>query len=191
MKGFIKQTAVVSCFGAAVFTLLGCTHYRNLVDPCWPERYTSIARQSVRDMHGAQEAQGHMLDQTVWNYHFRADGKGDGTAILNEGGEEFLRNIARRQPHPDFNLWLQYPHDVKDAAQRNNLIEMRKTAIRNFLTTHTLVGNGAGYHIAVHDMLPPTYPAQWSTNAVKSVGDLTLPPKAFQFEEKKASGTQQ
>lgn len=189
MKGFIKKTAAFTCFGAAVFAILGCEHYRNLVDPCWPERYNFTARQSVREMHNAQAAQGHMLDQTIWNYHFKADDKGNATAILNEGGEDYLRGLARRQPNPDYNLWLQYAHDVKDAGQRNLIMEQRKTAIKNFLTTHTMVGNGSSYQINVHDFLPPTYPAEWSTNAVKGMADLTNPPKQFPFQEKKAGGS--
>ena len=42
MKGFIKLTAAGCLFSAALFTLIGCTAYRDAVDPCWP-RLASLA----------------------------------------------------------------------------------------------------------------------------------------------------
>lgn len=170
MKGFIKQFATVSCFAAALFTLIGCSHYRNVVDPCWPERYNYLARQSVRDMHNAQADRGHALEQTIWNSHFVSDAKThEGTDKLNEAGKEKLRQIARRQPHPDFQLWLQYPHDVKDAGRRDGLIEMRKAAIRDYLTNHTKLAGGGNYQIGVHDEVQPVYQAEWTERAIKNM----------------------
>jgi hypothetical protein len=170
MKGFIKQFAAASCFAAALFTLFGCYHYRELVDPCWPERYNSTARSSVKQMVNAQADKGHKLDQTVWNLYFEKDSKtSEGTANLNEAGKEFLRNIARRQPFPDFQLWLQYPHDVKDGDRREPMVAERKIAIRNFLTTQTKLAGGDNYQIDVHDHVQPTYPAEWTDKAYKGV----------------------
>src|SRR6516164_5354549 len=99
MKGFIKHAAALSCFGAGLFALLGCGHYRELVDPCWPERYNSMASNSVREMSIAQSDMGHKLDQTIWNYHFDM-----GTDNLNAEGRERLLYLSRRQPVPDFQL---------------------------------------------------------------------------------------
>ncbi|MBI3821100.1 MAG: hypothetical protein HY289_00295 [Planctomycetes bacterium] len=164
MKGFIKQAAAVGCFSAALFAVLGCQHYREVVDPCWPARYNGMARQSIRDMNGAQEDQGHKLDQTLWNHHFEA-----GTDILNAAGKDQLRYISRRQPHPDFQIWLQFPHDV--AKDRDGLIAKRKESIRVFLTTQTMSNNGIAYQIGVHDHAVPTYPSEWTNAAYKKVGD--------------------
>ena len=98
MKGFIKQTVAICCFGAGLFTVLGCTAYRDVVDPCWPERYNSMAAHSVRQMSMAQTAQGHKLEQTIWSTFFEVDPKtGDGTGILNDAGKETLRIISRKE----------------------------------------------------------------------------------------------
>ena len=184
MKGFIKQFAAVCCFSAALVTVLGCTHYREIVDPCWPERYNSMARHSVREMHGAQTAQGHKLEQTLWNVFFEADPKtGDGTGILNEAGKDFLRTISRREPAPDFQLWLQYAHDVKDATRRDVVMEQRKLAIKNFLTVQTKLGNGDAYHIEVHDLVMPTYPSEWSHDAIENVRKGIKSGSAQQFPQ--------
>ena len=71
MKGFIRQTAVGCCFGAVLFTLAGCYTYRNLVDPCWPERYSSMARHSVRDISNAH----------AWAQQVTARAQGDAAAF--------------------------------------------------------------------------------------------------------------
>jgi hypothetical protein len=167
MNGFIKQSAAVSVFATALVTVLGCAHYREVVDPCWPERYNSLARQSIRDMHNAQADLGHKLDQTVWDHHFDA-----GTDVLNSAGKDQLRYLSRRQPIPDFQIYLQWPHDV--SKDRDALIAKRKDAIRNFLTTQTMVGNGKAYNIEVHDLPVPTYPSEWTEAALRKAGqDIT------------------
>jgi hypothetical protein len=152
MKGFIKQTAAICCFGAGLITVLGCAAYRDVVDPCWPERYNSMASSSVRQMHMAQAAQGHKLEQTIWNTFFETDPKtGEGTSVLTDAGKETLRNLSRKEPVPDFQLWLQYPHDVKDAARRDG------------------IGSGDSYTIDVHDLSMPTYPAEWTGFAMQNI----------------------
>jgi len=76
MKGFIR-TAVLSCAAAAGG--LGCYGYRDIVDPCWPERYNHAAQMEVKGALAPQVLNGHVLDQTVWNYHFEQDDNGIGT----------------------------------------------------------------------------------------------------------------
>src|SRR5437868_14705464 len=117
MNGFIKATAAGLCLGAGLNALVGCTHYREIVDPCWPERYNTEARLSVRETFGAQVHNGHVLDQTVWNFHFDVDPKTGGpTDRLNAAGMEHLHYLARRQPTPDPNLYLQTAQDLTLAA---------------------------------------------------------------------------
>ncbi|MBM3995881.1 MAG: hypothetical protein FJ303_17270 [Planctomycetes bacterium] len=163
MKGLIKLGAAMFTFTTAIF-VVGCAQYRDVVDPCWPARYNSIARQSVRDMHFAQEEQGHKLDQTIWDHHFDS-----GTPNLNASGKDHLRYISRRQPVPDTHIWLQWPSDV--TKDRDSLIDQRKKSIRDFLTAHTRHGNGAAYQIDVHDIAVPVYPSEWTNSALKKVGD--------------------
>jgi uncharacterized membrane protein YgcG len=177
MKGFIKRFTAASCFGAALFTAAGCEHYRNAVDPCWPERYNQLARGSIREMHGAQTEKGHILGQTLWSSYFlqaeatvkdpktlRDEKILVGTSELSEAGKEFLRGISRKQPYPDPQLWLQYPHDVP-SERRDQVIAERKINIQNFLTKETMVGGGGNYQIAVHDFIQPTYPAEFTIRA--------------------------
>src|SRR5215212_2230592 len=112
MKGFIRLAAAGFCFSGIIFAS-GCAKYRECVDPCWPERYNSMARQSVRDMHNAQADKGHILDQTVWNWMFEVDPEtGAPTDRLGAAGIEHLKYLSRRQPVPDFNIFIQHAQDI-------------------------------------------------------------------------------
>ena len=84
MKGFIPRTALG--LGLSLFTLAGCAAYRDIVDPCWPERYNYMARQEVKEGFAPQVQNGHVLDQTVWNYHFEAKKTGEPGDQLNAAG---------------------------------------------------------------------------------------------------------
>ena len=113
MNGFVKATVAGLCLGTG-FTLVGCAEYRQVVDPCWPDRYNAEARRSVRETFGAQAHNGHVLDQTVWNFHFEVDPRtGVTTDKLNAAGMEHLKYLARRLPTPDPNLYLQTAQDVR------------------------------------------------------------------------------
>ncbi len=178
MKGFIRQTTAVVAFGSLLFAGVGCYHYRELVDPCWPERYNSLARQSVRDLHNAQADKGHVLDQTIWNYHFEIDPKtGAPTDHLNAMGIEHLKHLSRKLPAPDPQLYLQNAQDVpyaanvapeKLVAQRNQLNDRRAKAIEKFLSTQTAV-RPASYQVAVHDFAPTSYPPTWTDSSIQNI----------------------
>src|SRR5262245_40663061 len=107
MKGIITRAVVVACLGTSLAATGGCKLYRNLVDPCWPERYNYQARVCVEDHFSTQAANGHVLDQTVWNYHFEK-----GTPKLTLAGQEHLAYLARRRPHPDPKVFVQTAQDV-------------------------------------------------------------------------------
>jgi len=126
MNGLIRKTALGMCFGAAVTFVSGCVPYRELVDPCWPERYNYEARHSVRDAFNAQAANGHMLDQTIWNEHFEV-----GTAVLTYAGKEHLKYLARRQPAPDPLVFVQWSWDGKEKAEMLN--NDRRAAVADYL----------------------------------------------------------
>ena len=46
MNGFIPRT--VLGLSTSLLLLAGCAAYRDVVDPCWPERYDSMARHGLK-----------------------------------------------------------------------------------------------------------------------------------------------
>src|SRR6266446_6374697 len=79
----------------------GCVPYRNMVDPCWPQRYNYTARREVVEAFAPQVQNGHVLDQTIWNYHFD-----EGSDQLNGMGLAKLDYMVRRRPAPDPSIYL-------------------------------------------------------------------------------------
>jgi hypothetical protein len=162
MNGFIKKTLAGLCLGSGAFSLSGCAAYRDCVDPCYPQRYNYMAQQSVLQATNNQAANGHVLDQTVWNYFFETDPKtGKATDELNALGREHLAYIARRRPTPDPKLYLQTAQDVayspaqgpeKFAQARADLDNKRLQAVHKFLHAQTAGRNlGYDFQITVHD----------------------------------------
>jgi hypothetical protein len=159
MKGFIKRSMALVCAGGMAAILAGCCSDKrlcDLYDNCWPHRYNYQSEQSVLQTFGAQVNNGHVLDQTVWTYHFEP-----GTANLTQGGLDHLSYLARRRPEPDPKLYLQTAQDVKyDAAnpekfatERGKLDEARKESILRYLTAET-AGRPVAFEVAVHDPSP-------------------------------------
>lgn len=154
MNGFIHKTlrAVAGLAGVLAVTG-GCVHYDDLVDPCYPERYTLAARQEICAGLSPQVANGHALDQTVWNYHFEA-----GNDRLTPGGLEHLAYLARRRPTPDPMVFVQTAHDIaydpanpdKMAEARTALDNRRIASVRNYLKA-AAAGRGIDFQVAVHD----------------------------------------
>src|SRR4051812_16975161 len=111
MNGFIAMRlwtkAVLLVGGGASLAVTGWYGYREIVDPCYPERYNYMARKEVLGAFGTQVDKGHALDQTVWNYHFDF-----GTDRLNAMGLDHLARLARAMPHPDPMLYLQTTQDI-------------------------------------------------------------------------------
>jgi hypothetical protein len=175
MTGYIPRT--VLGLSASLCLLAGCTCYRELVDPCWPERYNSMARQSVNEAALAQSFNGHVLDQTIWNYHFEHDpATGAPTARLNAAGIEHLDYLSRRRPAADLHIFLATAHDVPGLAHlpvdkaigvRTKLNEDRIAAIKNYLAIQT--GPGTAWAIEVHD------PAEVYLAAPQIAGTLPWP----------------
>jgi hypothetical protein len=127
MKGIIRKAALGVCLGASFSALAGCVpEYRQLVDPCWPERYNYMARHAVRDTFNAQAANGHVLDQTVWNQHFDP-----GTTKLTKQGEDHLKYLARRMPAPDPRVFVQVAYDAK--GDMKDLNDRRVQAVQDYL----------------------------------------------------------
>jgi hypothetical protein len=162
MKGFIRKLVGSSVCAAATFGLSGCYNlYRDLVDPCWPQRYNCMAEKEVICAFAPQVHNGHVLDQTMWNYHFE-----DGSDKLTPGGLEHLAYLARRRPEADPMVYLQTAQDLpfNQAApgelpeKRLELDNKRIAAIKTFLMAQT-GGMGPDFQVIVHD---PAVPGQAS-----------------------------
>ena len=158
MNGFIKQTLALACLGTSLATLAGCKLYDNWVDPCYPGRYEYEARGPVYETFGAQAANGHVLDQTVWNYMFDP-----GTDKLTAAGQMRLAYLARRRPQPDPHIWLQTAFDLpynpaapeKMVQARSELDQKRVVAIEKFLQVDT-AARPTPFQVAVHDPSMPS-----------------------------------
>jgi hypothetical protein len=144
--------------------------YRNFVDPCNPERYNHAARQSVVYPFAQQVHNGHVLNQTVWNYHFEP-----GTDKLTLGGMEKLNSLARTRPAPDPKLYIQAAVDVQltDANAdkindlRADLDTKRAAAIQKYLTTVPAVAPVA-YEVYVHNAPVPSIYSEASAGAYRA-----------------------
>ena len=131
--------------------------WRNAVDPCYPERYNHAARQAVIYPFAQQVHNGHVLNQTIWNYYFEA-----GTDKLTAGGMEKLNSLARTRPAPDPKLYIQAAVDVQltDANAgtindlRAELDTRRAAAIQKYLATVPAVAPVA-YEVYVHNAPVP------------------------------------
>ena len=180
MNGFIKKAVAGSCLSAGLISfLVGCDHYRDLVDPCYPERYNAEAKHSAHDMLNVQNDKGHILEQTVWNWHFEPDPKTGGPSDrLNGAGMAVLQRISRTLPCPDFQLYLQNAQDMpyvegvspeKLVKARNDLNERRAQAVQRFMAVQSAIHGGGVYHVAVHDFAPTSLPVQWTNEAEVNV----------------------
>jgi hypothetical protein len=153
MKGLITRAVAAACLGGGLALTTGCGLYWNLVDPCYPTRYSAMARDSVNEAFGTQVSNGHVLDQTVWNYHFER-----GTAKLTTMGEMHLAYLARRRPSPDGKVFLQTAQDVAyDPANpgqfttfRSKLDADRTQVVINYLQAQT-AGRPVAFDVTVHD----------------------------------------
>ena len=170
MKDLIRPAAMI-LWGVVVLGSSGCHWYSDLVDPCHPERYTYMARKEVHAAFAPQVQNGHVLDQTVWNYHFEA-----GTDRLTAGGLDHLAYLARRRPQPDPTLYLQTAQDVAyDPAnpeqlitQRNDLDGKRKQTVLAFLTAQT-AGRPIEFNVIAHDPADVSISAIAANSAVQQM----------------------
>jgi hypothetical protein len=116
---------------------------------------------------GAQVSNGHILDQTVWNFHFEP-----GRDRLTRGGMEHLAYLARRRPCPDPVVYLQTAQDPEivveetsekvvkvgyDPATPEKFVEARcdlnarrTAAVQKYLTAYC-AGRNVNWDVIVHD----------------------------------------
>ncbi|HEV8059146.1 MAG TPA: hypothetical protein VGP68_04715 [Gemmataceae bacterium] len=153
MNGFIKKQAAGLCLIGGLAALSGCACYRDIVDPCYPARYEAESRNLTIGAMAPQVNNGHVLEQTIWNYHFEA-----GTDKLTPGGVQALAYLARRRPSPDPVIYVQTAQDLtldavtvdKFADERGKLDGRRVEAVRKSLAALT-AGRGVNFEVLVHD----------------------------------------
>ncbi|HJT79216.1 MAG TPA: hypothetical protein VJ739_18615, partial [Gemmataceae bacterium] len=157
MKGLITRALAAACGAALLAATGGCYTCSDLIDPCWPERYESQARHEVDAATGAQVHNGHILDQTVWNWMFEP-----GTDKLTPAGYDHLAYLARRRPNPDPQLYLQTAQDIaydpaapeKFTIARCDLDAKRVAAVQKYVTTYA-AGRHEDFQVAIIDPSDP------------------------------------
>jgi hypothetical protein len=171
MKGLIKQAAVALGCGAAVAGAGGCYGYRDLVDPCYPERYEYMARTEVHGAFAPQVQNGRALDQTVWDWQFEP-----GLARLTPGGMEHLDYLIRRRPQPYGIVYVQtaknvpydpdHPDRMTDA--RSDLDNRRVLAVQQYLIAKC-AGRGLEFQVLVHDPADQDLSAIWGAMEINKM----------------------
>jgi hypothetical protein len=176
MNGFIARTMTVACLVAGAAVTGGCCCYRDIVDPCYPERYEYAARQEVYQSMAPQVHNGHILDQTMWNWHFEYDDvRKVGTDRLNPAGMEHLTYLIRRRPCPDPVIYLATAEDItydpagpdRFAEARADLDNRRIQAIQKYLAAQT-AGRHMNFQVLVHDPADPGIAAEPAARTVRT-----------------------
>jgi hypothetical protein len=169
MKGFVARLALAAGLLGGLMGLNGCYGYKDLVDPCYPWRYTWSAQQTVCEARGTQVNNGHILDQTLFNdpstgrsLHFDY-----GKATLTKQGMDKLDQIVHRRPHADPVIYIAtardipYTPDMKPedyGKRRSDLDNARKAAVLHYLAAVTS-GRNQPFQVVVggaeHDPVVP------------------------------------
>jgi hypothetical protein len=143
-------------------------HWRNAVDPCYPERYGFAAREATIAPFAQQALNGHVLDQTIWNYQFEF-----GSDILTPAAIEKLNSLARTRPAPDPKIYIQTARDIpattdpaKIADVRSELDAKRAAAIQKFMASQPAFAPVA-YEVLVHDAAVPAIAEVMAGNAYR------------------------
>jgi hypothetical protein len=173
MNGF-KQSALAMVFVAGALGAIGChaegERYRNLVDPCWLERYSAVARQDIVTSFTPQVLNGRILDQTMFNYDFE-----DGSDKLHPMGVKKLNELLQRRPQPDCKIYLATAHDqtydpakAEEFGDAKRELDMKRVAsIQKYLAAAT-VGRPMQFDVQIHDPADPSMSAVSVRNAILS-----------------------
>jgi hypothetical protein len=170
MNGFITKAWHGLCVPAGLLAFAGCLPcYQNVVDTCYPERYNAMARSETNGAFGTQVQNGHVLDQTIWNWYFEP-----GSSKLTPGGIDHLIYLARRRPAPDTTVYVQTSQDLtyNPAAPeqlvkaRSGLDAERVASVQRFLAAET-AGTPLGWNVLVHNPAPVGIHGVQANNAVR------------------------
>jgi hypothetical protein len=155
MKGIVSK-ALAGAALAGGLSASGCETFQKCVDPCWPERYNNTARREVVSAFAPQVQNGHILDQTIYNYQFEP-----GTDRLTESGKDQLDTLVRRRPVPDPRIFLATSRDLAYepanpqaySTTQADLNRKRSDAIQKYLGAQTS-DRPMQFEIVVHDPMP-------------------------------------
>lgn len=171
MNGFVARALAVACVtgGLAASGCGPCIPVRDQWDRCWPQRYNYVARKELVEAFAPQVQNGHILDQTVWNYHFET-----GSDKLTPGGMQKLDTLSRTRPQPDQYLFLATAHDIHMdpekpegyAEERQRLDAKRVAAIQRYLNTQ-MAGRPMAFEVLIHDPYEVGLAADTAAGAVR------------------------
>jgi hypothetical protein len=116
-----------------------------------------------------QVVNGHVLNQTIWNYYFEF-----GTDTLSPAGIEKLTSIARVRPGPDPKLYIQTARDIPASVDplkipdvRADLDAKRAVSIQKYLASQPAFGGAVAYEVFVHDAATPGLNAEMASSAYR------------------------
>jgi len=140
----------------------------NAYDPCWPQRYNAVARQEVLAPFAQQALNGHVINQTVWNYHFEP-----GSDRITAAGVEKLDSLVRIRPSPDTKIYIQTARDLSPSpdtvdrlhADRMALDIKRANMVAKFLAAEP---QRFAWEIYVHDPADPSINSTAASNAFRA-----------------------
>ncbi len=173
MNGFIRKATAAWCLAGGLVVGAGCCGYQNLVDPCYPDRYNSVAQKEVIEPIGTQVHNGHILDQTIWNWMFEPN-----SDKLTPAGQEHLTNIVRHRPAPDPCVYVAtaeadelFHYDPVNPAAfadaRKALDGKRVKAVEGYLGAQA-AGRNLTFQVMVHDPAEPYLPAAGIGGSVRT-----------------------
>jgi uncharacterized membrane protein YgcG len=174
------RTLALAVLAAGLLANLGCgtccgyRDYSDIVDPCWPERYSAMSREHTRGFFETQTGNGLVLEQTVWNYHFR-----EYSDTLSPSGQSHLEYLARRRPQPLGQVYLQTAVDLKvdpkiekvDLAQvRGEMDAKRIKAVTEYLAS---IRPGVPFQVEVINPSPVGQNGREAMRAVRMMHQAT------------------
>lgn len=176
MKTMMRMAAVATLAVAGI-SAIGCQSTRmqdatdHCVDPCWPQRYNAVAREEVLAPFATQVANGEIIAQTIWNYHFET-----ASDKLTPAGIESLDTIVRKRPSPDASVFVQTARDIpydaakadQFAADRAALDAKRIASVKKYLSVQA-AAKGTNFTVVALDPADPAFYARYPGNAIQQL----------------------
>lgn len=173
------RKAFVAALAAGVLGAVGCASGPGLQESfqnvnnnnSWPERNSSLARQTVLHPFEVQQNNAYVVNDVILNAYF--DNSSD---ALNGVGRDKLDQLARRMPAVNPVVWLQTSNDVvyeakspdRTVAARNELDQKRAAAVLAYLSSRP-GARGTVFNVQVLDNPDPTTNSTGPASAVRGL----------------------